>query len=128
MICSHTSVQQGFVSSFSSKLSGTWSLFVRTHIFLTHLNESPQPRCHFPFLYFCCLRQFRVRTNNMTDWLVTLLARYYRHKLLSLCYFILLSKGLSSAPDINEYPTQDSNGKDNYHYKCIFSRDKSRLL
>ena len=56
----------------------------------------------------------------MADWLITLLAQYYRYKLLSLFYFILLSKGLSAAPGKNQYPTQDSDAKDNYHYKYIF--------
>ena len=38
---------------------------------------------------------------NMADWLITLLAQYYSYKLLSLFYFILLSKGLSAAPGKN---------------------------
>ena len=63
----------------------------------------------------------------MTDWLITLLAHYYRYQLFSMFHFISLFKGLSAAPGINEYPTQDSDGKDNYHYKYIFGRDKSQL-
>ena len=63
----------------------------------------------------------------MADWLITLLAHYYRYRLFSMFHFISLCKGLSAAPDINEYPTQDSGGKDNYHYKYIFGRDKSQL-
>ena len=63
----------------------------------------------------------------MADCLITMLAHYYRYQLLSLFYFILLFKGLSAVPGINQYPTQDFNGKENYHYECIFSRNKSQL-
>ena len=76
-------------------------------------------------LYYFCLRQFRERTNNIADWLITLLAHYYRYQLPSYFYFILLFKGLLAAPRKSQYPTQDSDGKDKYHYKYIFGRDQS---
>ena len=70
------------------------------------------------------------KTHRMIIWLIGLLyilfARYYRYQLLSLFYFILLLKGLSAAPGKNQYPTQDFDGKDDYHHKYIFVRDKSR--
>ena len=77
-----TQVPQGFVSSFSSKLSGTWSYHSTFHLnsYFPDRSQRPSPATlSCLLLYFCCLRQFRARANNMANCLITLLAHYYRY-------------------------------------------------
>ena len=79
MICSLTEVPQGFASSFSSTLSGTWTYHFSFHSFLTGPNERPQPHCHVSFcIIFVYVSSAQARASNMANCLTTLLAHYYR--------------------------------------------------
>ena len=115
MICSHTEVPPGFVSSFSSTLSRTWSYHFsfRSNSHFPDRSQRPQPHCH---VSLCVTFVYVSSAHELTIWLIVLLLCLHIIIVTSSFPRFILSYYLSDYK--KPLVTLDFNGKKNYHYKC----------
>ena len=102
--------------------------FAQTHIFLTGLNERPQPHCH---VSFCIIFVYVSSAHELAIWPIVLLLCLHiiivtsSFPCLILSYFFKGPLAKINIPLKNQYPTQDFNGQENYHYKCMVGLNHS---